>query len=77
MLVVTHDLPQSRRLADYVARIEEGRVTPQGPAADLLGACKIAGFAESLYVAATMIDGESRQSQYDASGLTAFVLAPE
>jgi len=46
-------------------------------AADLLGACKIAGFAESLYVAATMIDGESRQSQYDASGLTAFVLAPE
>jgi hypothetical protein len=43
----------------------------------LLGACKIAGFAEYLYVAATMIDGEVRQSQYDASAALAFVLAPE
>jgi ABC-type multidrug transport system fused ATPase/permease subunit len=36
-VVVTHDLTQARRLADYVVRIEEGRVTAQGPAADLLG----------------------------------------
>ena len=36
-VVVTHDLAQARRLADYVVRIEEGRVTAQGPAADLLG----------------------------------------
>lgn len=44
--------------------------------ANLLGVCKIAGFAASLYVAATMINGEGRQSQYDASALIAFVLAP-
>jgi DNA-binding beta-propeller fold protein YncE len=43
----------------------------------LLGGCKIAGYAEYLYVAATMIDGEVRQSQYDASAALAFVLAPE
>ncbi len=36
-VVVTHDLAQARRLADYVVRIEEGRVTAQGPAADVLG----------------------------------------
>src|SRR5512132_2266616 len=36
-VVVTHDLAQARRLADYVARIEAGRVTAQGPAAALLG----------------------------------------
>jgi hypothetical protein len=45
--------------------------------AHLLGSCKIAGFAEYLYAAATMIDGEVRQSQYDASDALAFVLAPE
>lgn len=36
-VVVTHDLAQARRLGDYVVRIEEGRVTAQGPAADVLG----------------------------------------
>jgi ABC-type multidrug transport system fused ATPase/permease subunit len=36
-VVVTHDLAQARRLADYVVRIEEGRVTARGPTADLLG----------------------------------------
>ncbi|MEZ5454199.1 MAG: hypothetical protein R3E93_15470, partial [Thiothrix sp.] len=46
----------------------------------LLGSCiaapGVAGFAERVYVAAKMINGESRQSQYDASAMIAFVLAP-
>jgi hypothetical protein len=40
----------------------------------LLGSCPTAGFAAELYVAATMTNGYGRQSQYDASALTAFVL---
>ena len=43
--------------------------------AALLGSCDIAGFAEYLYVAATINNGWSRQSQYDASAAFAFVLA--
>jgi hypothetical protein len=42
----------------------------------LLGACTIAAFAEEVYVAATANNGWSRQSQYDAEALIAFVLAP-
>lgn len=44
--------------------------------AALLGTCTVAGFAEYLYVAATINNGWSRQSQYDASAAFAFVLAP-
>jgi hypothetical protein len=44
--------------------------------AHLLGACNVAGFAEYLYVAATIDNGWGRQSQYDASAAIAFVLAP-
>jgi hypothetical protein len=44
--------------------------------AHLMGSCNVAGFAEYLYVAATINSGWSRQSQYDASALIAFVLAP-
>jgi len=48
--------------------------------ATLLGPCAappgVAGFAEHIYVAAKMINGEARQSQYDASAAIAFVLAP-
>jgi putative ABC transport system ATP-binding protein len=36
LVVVTHDLAQARRLADYVVRIESGKVIAQGPAAKLL-----------------------------------------
>jgi len=43
--------------------------------AQLIGSCTIAGFAEYLYVAASAINGEGRQSQYDASASLAFVLA--
>ncbi|MBC9912324.1 hypothetical protein [Chitinophaga varians] len=45
--------------------------------ADMLGACPgVAAFAESLYVASTVINGVGRQSQYDASASIAFCLAP-
>jgi len=46
-------------------------------AGGLLGSCTIAGFAETLYVAATATDGWSRQAQYDDSKVRAFALAPE
>ena len=36
LVVVTHDIEQARRLADYVVRIESGRVIAQGPATELL-----------------------------------------
>jgi putative ABC transport system ATP-binding protein len=36
IVVVTHDIAQARRLADYVVRIDAGRVIAQGPAAELL-----------------------------------------
>ena len=36
VVVVTHDMQQARRLADYVVRIEGGRVAAQGPAAEVL-----------------------------------------
>jgi ABC-type molybdate transport system ATPase subunit len=34
--VVTHDMDQSRRLADYVVRVESGGVTAQGPIDEVL-----------------------------------------
>ncbi len=46
-------------------------------AGDLLDTCTIAGFAETLYVAASATDGWGRQSQYDDSKVRAFALAPE
>jgi putative ABC transport system ATP-binding protein len=36
LVVVTHDIAQARRLADYVVRVESGRVIAAGPAAELL-----------------------------------------
>jgi ABC-type molybdate transport system ATPase subunit len=36
LVVVTHDIAQARRLADYVVRIDSGRVTAQGKADELL-----------------------------------------
>jgi putative ABC transport system ATP-binding protein len=36
LVVVTHDIDQARRLADYVIRIESGRVVARGAAAELL-----------------------------------------
>jgi hypothetical protein len=42
----------------------------------LLGGCPVAGYAESLYVAATAIDGWRRLDEYDRNDLRAFVLSP-
>jgi hypothetical protein len=42
----------------------------------LLDTCNVAGYAEYVYVWATIDNGWGRQSQYDASALIAFVLAP-
>jgi putative ABC transport system ATP-binding protein len=36
-VVVTHDMEQARRLADYVVRIEGGTVAAQGPVGEMLG----------------------------------------
>jgi putative ABC transport system ATP-binding protein len=36
IVVVTHDLEQAKRLAEYVVRIEDGRVTAQGSADEVL-----------------------------------------
>ena len=47
------------------------------PGGCAVGGCPVAGFSENLYVAANITDGWSRQSQYDASSVRAFVLAPK
>ncbi|MGB9145872.1 MAG: hypothetical protein WCC14_08635 [Acidobacteriaceae bacterium] len=49
-------------------------VSPAPTVGDLLGSCPTAGFAADLYVAATMTNGNGRQSQYDAEDLIGFVL---
>jgi putative ABC transport system ATP-binding protein len=37
-VLVTHDMDQARRLAGYVIRLDEGRVTGEGPVAEVLTA---------------------------------------
>ena len=73
-------------LANYFFSIVKGAntiYTTSGPVAcapfvyedtvaNLLGTCQSAAFAAQLYVAATAINGISRQSQYDASRTVAF-----
>ena len=49
-------------------------ISPAPTVGDLLAACATAGFAAELYVAATMTNGNGRQSQYDAEALIGFVL---
>ena len=38
VVLVTHDTEQARRLAEYVVRIDAGRVTAQGPVEEVLAA---------------------------------------
>jgi ABC-type proline/glycine betaine transport system ATPase subunit len=45
LVLVTHDTQQARRLADYVVRIEAGRVAAQGPAPEVLGDPVVAAVA--------------------------------
>ncbi|HUA97327.1 MAG TPA: hypothetical protein VMA34_03295 [Terracidiphilus sp.] len=49
-------------------------VSPAPTVSALLDKCPTAGFAAELYVAATMTNGNGRQSQYDAEALMGFVL---
>ena len=45
------------------------------PAGCAVGGCPVAGFSENLHVKASATNGWSRQSQYDAGAVRAFVLA--
>ena len=38
LVLVTHDLAQARRMADWVVRVEAGRAVEQGPVGELIGA---------------------------------------
>ncbi len=38
LVLVTHDLEQARRMSDWVVRLDDGRVTAQGAAGELLSA---------------------------------------
>ncbi len=49
-------------------------ISPAPTVGDMLGTCPTAGFAAEVYVAATMTNGNGRQSQYDAEALMGFVL---
>ncbi|MFL5907374.1 MAG: ATP-binding cassette domain-containing protein [Solirubrobacterales bacterium] len=42
IVLVTHDVAQAQRLAEHVVRIDAGRVTAQGPTAEVLGQARIA-----------------------------------
>lgn len=48
----------------------------QETVSNLLGTCTVAAFAEEVYVFASANNGWGRQSQYDASTLIAFCMAP-
>lgn len=60
-----------------VARSVDHLLNDNLPGGCVPGGCPVAGFSENLYVAAMATDGWSRQSQYDASAVRAFVLAPK
>jgi putative ABC transport system ATP-binding protein len=47
LVIVTHDIEQARRLADYVVRIEAGTVTAQGSAAEMLAEPKEGAIASA------------------------------
>jgi ABC-type sulfate/molybdate transport systems ATPase subunit len=38
LVLVTHDLAQARRMADWVVRMDAGRAVDEGPVAELIGA---------------------------------------
>jgi hypothetical protein len=67
-------LPAALPSGPVVAAPADSPITPAPTVADLLGTCPTAGFAAEVYVAATMTNGNGRQSQYDADALMGFVL---
>jgi hypothetical protein len=70
--------PDAQLSASNIAAPSAGAMpaAPSSTVGDLLDGCAIAGFTEQLYVAHRGTDGWSRQQQYDASAVRAFVLAP-
>jgi putative ABC transport system ATP-binding protein len=46
LVVVTHDIEQARRLAEYVVRLDAGRVVAQGPVAEVLAEPAVVGAGE-------------------------------
>ncbi len=67
-------LPAALPSGPVTAAPGDSPVSPAPTVGDLLGSCPTAGFAADLYVAATMTNGNGRQSQYDAQYLMGFVL---
>ncbi len=67
-------LPAALPSGPVTAAPADSPVSPAPTVGDLLGSCPTAGFAADLYVAATMTNGNGRQSQYDAEALMGFVL---
>ncbi len=67
-------LPAAMPSGPVTAAPGDSPITPAPTVANLLGPCPTAGFAAEVYVAATMTNGNGRQSQYDAEALMGFVL---
>jgi hypothetical protein len=67
-------LPAALPSGPVTAAPGDSPVTPAPTVNQLLGTCPTAGFAAEVYVAATMTNGNGRQSQYDAEALMGFVL---
>jgi len=67
-------LPAALPSGPVTAAPGDSPITPAPTVANLLGTCPTAGFAAEVYVAATMTNGNGRQSQYDAEALMGFVL---
>lgn len=68
-------LPAALPSGPVTAAPGDSPLSPAPTVSDLLGTtCATAGFAADVYVAATMTNGNGRQSQYDAEALLAFVL---
>jgi hypothetical protein len=67
-------LPAALPSGPVTAAPGESPISPAPTVSDLLGTCPTAGFAAEVYVAATMTNGNGRQSQYDAEALMGFVL---
>jgi len=67
-------LPAAMPSGPVTAAPADSPIHPAPTVANLLGPCPTAGFAAEVYVAATMTNGNGRQSQYDAEALMGFVL---
>jgi hypothetical protein len=69
-------VPLTQQTSGAVSAISVANDPITDTVAAMLGTCTIAGFAASVYVAASATNGWGRQSEFDASAAVAFVLAP-